>query len=469
MATTKSRGRKPLPNPTGQKAQIALYGSPAFGFAGLAELPSPYGHGWAEGYVPDDIRRQMLEHPKVSQAINNLKSAILGDGGRVVPCVGPLDENFELANELVKLCAHSLRQMRGSWHVQARQMLDAVHECHKVAAITLREGESGFYQGYWLHEALQILPNRTFRFLRAPSGEVPKLRVRVIGAPSGSKDIDREHFAVLTFRPRDGSIFGTSVCSPAYEPYYKDVQLDPLEMAMIAQFGTPTIVVIAPGRGADGQYPPDIPVYDSNRKPLLDEFDQPIKVPVTEHLAQMMEGVEAGSSIILPGDSTFQLVEAQNGGDLIAKTREGNERRMTSAIVGTDQLTESRNQMSSDNKGIAQDVAGLGVTDGKRAMEEMVENDLFADIVRYNYGESALDYLPMFDLGSGQNARLVSLMNAIAAYISNGAFDEAQWWSYCIQVGLPLPVPGANKVVPVMAQRGSGGAHGNTEDEGDNQ
>ena len=466
MATTKPRGRKPLPTPTGQTTEIPIYGSRSWNYNGLQELPGPFEHRWATGFVPDEIRRQMLMHPKVSQATENLKSAILGTGGRVIPAVSPLHPEFELAKELCDMCRHALRQMRGSWHVIARQLLDAVHECHKVAAITLREGEAGTYTGYWLLDGLQILPNATFRFLRAPSGDVPKLRVRVAGAPDGRRDIDRDHFAVLTFRPVDGSIFGTTVYAATYEPYYKDVQLDPLEMSNAAQFGTPTMVVIAPGRDNNGLYPPDLPVFQADGKPLLDEFNEQVRIPVTESIARALEEVEAGSTVVLPGDSEFLLVEPKNGGELMTRMRESNERRIASAIMGTDQLTESRNQMSGDNKGIAQDVAGLGVTDGKRALEEMVENDLFRDIVRYNYGDAALDYLPFFDLGSGQNARLVSMLNAIAAYISNGALDEAQWWSYCRDVGLEMPDPTAPKVVPASATRGSGGAHGNVDNSG---
>jgi hypothetical protein len=459
--TKKKRGRTPLPEPKkSQKTPLPIYGKAQWSFSGLGGLPSPYGLDWAQGYVPDEIRTEMLKHPKVSQTTNLLKAGILGDGGRVVPCLTPQDEGWELAWELTQVCAFGLRHIKGSWHGLARQLLDAIEQCHKVAVKTLREHETGQYQGYWLPDRLQILPNWTYQFMRDETGEYPVIRVRMVGREA--EDIDRDRCVVMTFRPSDGSIWGSTVLSTAYEPFYFDVQLDPEEMAMLAQFGRPTVVVIAPGRDPNGNYPPAIPVYESDGvTPRLNELGDPIEIPVTIDIANKLEGYEAGSIVILPGDTTFKLAEAQKGGEDFARSHEIRWRMIACAILGTDQLTESKNQLSSDNKGIAQDVAGLGFSDGARALEETVENDIFRDIVLYNYGEAALDYLPIFDLGSGKSSRLISLMNSVAAYVANGAFDEAQWFSYCISVGLPLPNPKAKKVVQSKDRRGSGGNQGN--------
>jgi len=465
MATSKTKppGRKPHPEPKTQEAQLPIYGARSWTFDGLSVLPSPFSTGWPNGYVPEDIRLRMLAHPKVSQATNNLKSGIIGDGGRVLPAVTPTDPRFDLAEEIREACEFALRQMKGSWHGVARQMLDCVHQCHKVSAKAFRVQAGGKFRGFWMLDALQVLPNWTFWFLRDATGQVPMLRVRVLGNEGGGEnDFSRERFAVLTFRPLDGSIWGTSAFAPAYEPYYKDVQLDPEEMANVAQYSRPTVVVIAPGADSNGVYPPDVPIFNLDGTPSVDELGNQKRLPVTEAIALKLQQYEAGSVLVLPGGSQFLLAEAQNSGDLISRVRESNERRIDSAIIGTHQLTEAKGQMSGNNAGVAQDVAALGITDGKRALEEMVENDIFTDIVRYNFGEAALDLLPIFDLGSAQNARQVGLMNAVAAYVSNGAFDKSQWFEYCAQVGLPLPHPDAKPVVEASAARGSGGAHGNT-------
>lgn len=463
MALPKNRAS--LPNPeSSQRAEIPIYHETTWNFDGLAGLPGPFSR--ESGVVPDDIRRQMLDHPKIYQGINNLKSAILEDGGRVVAAVSPTHADWELARDIAQCCEFALRQMKGSWYVTARQLLDAVHQGNKVAAKSVREQESGAYRGYWMPDALQLLPNRTYRFLRDKAGNITHLRVRVVGEEKSEVEFERERFTVFTFRPIDGNILGTTVCPALYEPYYKDVQLDPEEMANIAQFGRPTVVVIAPGANANGQYPPDVPIFDAQNEPILDENNEQMRITVTADIAAKLAQYEAGSVVVLPGGSQFKLAEPMNGGgDAIGRVRASNERRMMAVIMGTDQLTESSNQLSSDNKGIAQDVAGLGITDGKRALEEMVESDIFQDIVRYNFGDAAMDLLPIFDLGSNKNARLIGLMNAVSAYINNGAFDEDQYRQYCKDVGLPMPNPDAKKVVDPALSRGSGGAHGNQTEE----
>lgn len=450
--------RPMLPTPKGQTAEIPIYGNSSWRFDGLEELPSPFRTGWPEGWVPDDIRRQMLTHFKVYQSVQNLRGAILGDGGRVIPAVPMGHKNFDRAREIARMCHFSLRHIDGSWHGSARQLLDCVHECHKVAPKIFREQMWGEYRGYWMLDKLPVWPNHVFRFLRDRAGNTRRLKVRTTGG--NWKEHDRTKFAVLTFRPVNNSPWGTTPLSAAYEPFYKDVQIDPEEMANVAQYGRPTVVVVAPGVDANGNPPADVPLWNVDGTPLLDPTTgEQKKLPVNEAIALKLQDYEAGSLLVLPGGSSFKLVEAQQGGVLFASLHDRNGSAITSAIVGTDQLTESRNQLSSDNKGIAQDVAGIGVTDGKRALEEMVENDIFRQLVAFNYGENALDFLPIFDLGSGENARLIQLMNAVGAYVSNGAFDKTQWWEYCVLVGLPLPDPDSEPVV--ASTRSSGGAHGN--------
>lgn len=455
--------RKPLPQPKpGQTAQIPIYRAASWTFDGLSELPSPFATGWPVGWVAPWVSAQMLQHPKVYQNINNLKAAVIGDGGRVIPNVPPNHPRFEIARKNAELCAYALRHIEGSWHGTARQLLDATHECHKVAPKQFREQESGQYRGLWLLNRLPVWPNRVFRFLCDAAGSVLKLRVSLV---DGFKELPRENFAVLTFRPINGSPWGTSVFSPAYQPWYKDVQIDPEEMAMVAQFGRPTVVVIAPGV-QDGVPPADVLLWNTDGTAAIDETTgQQKRISPAEAIALKLENYEAGSLLVLPGGSDFKLVEAQNGGDLFRSIRDGNARYIASAIMGTHQLTESERQISTNNQSAAEGTVGLGVTDGKRALEEMVENDLFTDLIRFNFGDNALDFLPIYDLGSAQNGRLASLMNAVSGYINNGAFDQTQWWNYCCEVGLPLPDASAPSVV--SQPRSTGGAHGNTAPNGD--
>lgn len=463
-----ARNSHPQPKAS-QTASISIYGSSNWNFDGLAELPGPFSTGWPDGWVPETVRLQMLQHPKVYQAINNLKSAIIGDGGRVVPNVPPNHKRFEMARKNAELCAYALRHMNGSWHGTARQFLDATHECHKLGPKEWREQSSGDYRGCWLLERVPVWPNVVYRFMRDRAGRVLEIKVRTTGTENGKdatgwKHFDRTDFALLTFRPVNDSPWGTTVCSPSYQPWYKDVVLDPEEMAMVAQFGRPTVVVIAPGV-VDGIPPADVPLWSADGTAFIDpNTGQQKRISPAEAIALKLENYEAGSGLVFPGGTQFKLAEAQNGGELFRFLRDGNARYIASAIMGTHQLTESERQISTNNQSAAEGTVGLGITDGKRALEEMVENDLFVDLVKYNFGESALDFLPIYDLGSAQNGRLIGLMNAVMGYVSNGAFDKTQWWNYCCEVGLPLPDPTSEPVTTMPRATGGAdktGAHSN--------
>jgi hypothetical protein len=449
------------PTPRNRSKAPQIYGH-SWRFDGLSDLPSPFRTKWAFGCVPEAIRQQMMTHPKVYQSINNLKSAILGSGGRAVACVPPHDPRFEVAREYAEFCSWALRSINGSWHASARQILDAVHECHKIAFVPLREQMSGKYRGYWTLDTLNVLPNHTYRFLRDGAGNIVKLRVRDNGVWN---EYDREDFCIFSYRPIDGHVWGTDVLYPVYEPYYRDVQCDPEEMAMVAQFGRPSNIWIAPGMDAAGNAPEDIPQFEADGvTPEIDpETNEQKKLPVMQAIANAVTNIAAGTNAVVPPGTTHKLVEAQNGAAMFGALREANARQIAAGILGTHQLTESETSKSKDNSAAAEGTVGLGVTDGKTALEQMVENDLFTSLIRYNYGEAALDLLPIFDLGSGQNGRMVALMNSIGVLVNGGAYDEGQWWYTCLDTGLPMPYPGMAKVV-VSQPRPGGGPPGNTAD-----
>jgi len=103
---------------------------------------------WPNGYVPEATAQQMLLHPKVSQCVNNLIDAILGDGGRWIPAInpyGPDKSYFEEARKYADFLTFASRLVRSSQYGVVRQMLSYVHKGNKVASPSTSDIEVGRY------------------------------------------------------------------------------------------------------------------------------------------------------------------------------------------------------------------------------------------------------------------------------------------------------------------------------------
>jgi hypothetical protein len=431
---------------------VVKTGGEYFDFSSLQNsvlYPDPFApeFSWAEGFLPASIVTQMLRHPKVAQSENNLIAAILGDGGRVIPAVDPSDERFEKAREIADFCAWCLRNMRGSWYGTARQFLQAVYRGNRVAAISCRDEEdSSKYKNKRVLDELQLWPNGSYEFYEDDYGRVVYLSLHV--GEKEREDWPRGKFAVLTYRPVDDNPYGTTNLAACYEPYYEDVQAVAEEFAYAATFGGPSVIIYA-APTPEGQLKEEpFDLYYLDGTPVMSDGEHKQGTSVEQN-AIMFTEYRARSIWSLEGGSKVEIAEARRGGsDLFENIRERANRTIVAVIMGTDQITESATKDSGRNTEAGEAVTSLGITDGKRALEEMVENDLFCLLVEMNYGASFLDLLPFFDLGSGQNGRITSIANSLVGFVTNGAYTMAQWWWTCVAMGWPLPYPGSPRVNP---------------------
>lgn len=457
------------------KKQIPIYpsrvvvpGMQLWNFAGLNDpdlYPSPHQTGWGEGWVPRETRRAMLRHHKVYQGINNLKNAVVGDGGRWIPAVNPYRpgerEQFDEAVKYTRFMEFNSRMMNGSnWEV-ARQLLDCIHEGNKIAPITLREQQTGKLKGSWVLDRLQVWPNDVYAFHQDEYGNFTEVHV---GAANVGDRVryPKEKFLILSYRPINNNPYGTQVLVPVYDPFYKDIQTDYEEMAYMATFGRPSVIVFAAPPPEENMQEEAQPLVWADGTPVMeDDPDNPGSLRQrygyqVEQNKILFTEFKSGSVWSMNYGALVQVVEARPGGaDLFRNARADNARAIMGAIYGTHQVTEAERNVSTGNQEVGEGVAGLNVTEGKRMLEEAEENSIAKMVLTLNFGPGAVDLLPIRDYGSGQNGRLPKMMNAQVGFASNGAMDKAQYWDYCAGNGLPLPWPDAAPLV--LATTGTGG------------
>lgn len=436
------------------RAKLVKFGGNIWDFSQLQNAtlyPSPYDYAmWPQGFLPRLICMQMLRHPKVDQAENNLIASIIGNGGRVIPCVPPSHKDFKKAREIADFCSWSIRHMKGSWHSNLRQMATAVHEGNKAAVIVCRDEEnSREYRNNRVLDELQILPNETYAYYLNEYAETVYLRIYT--SYDDQQDWPRGKFAVLTYRPINNNPYGTKNLAAAYEPYYEDCQAVAELFAYAATFGRPSVVIYAPPPPTPGAKEENFALTATDGTPIMVRNIDGDLVPkmgtIVEQNGITFTEYRAGSVWSLEGGSKVEIAEPRSGGDsLFASIRDRAARMISAVIMGTHETTDSTKATSSGGSEASEAVTDLGVTDGKKAIEEMVENDIFTLLVDLNYGPSYRDLLPIYDLGSSKNARMARMLNSVVGFVTNGAFNEDQWWWFCIQNDLPLPYPDSPKL-----------------------
>lgn len=449
---------------------VGNYAGDTWNFAGICDssvFPSPFQTGWGNGWVAEQTRRQMLCHPKIYQSINILIDAIIGDGGRWVPGLPPSDPGFAEARLYAEFMEYIYRNVQGSYYQVARQLLASVHEGNKIAAINAVDETSTKFGTKRVLESLQIIPNGMYWYQIDEQGHIAYVRVN---NQAGQDELwHPEKFMILCFRPVNNNPYGTSILSPAYEPFYRDIQLDGEEMAYLAQFSRPSVVIEAPAPSKELGY------AQEELKPLRDRSGKIIMVDDPDNPGQMIEAMgtivdqngilisryESGSYFSVDAGSKIYVVQANTGGgDLFRLMRDANGRLMSGAILGTHQVTDSERNVSTNNGEVGEGILGLNITSGKMMLEK-ADEDLAYRFIEMNYGtKAAKEKLPIRDYGSGQNGRVPALYNSVVNFITSGAFDKQQYWFFCLSNQLPMPYPGEEPVVQPGASNGAGGAAG---------
>lgn len=433
-------------------------------------FPPPYATGWAPGWVSIRTRRAMDRHFKVFQTINNLKNAVVGDGGRWIPAVnpyGPRQEEWDLALKYYLFLEHCYRFMQGSKWQKDRELLACMEEGNKIAAITTRVETDGPYKGKWVLDTINVWPEGSYELRQDEFGNFVSVKV-LTGDLKDQKEYPKEKFLHLAWRTRDGNPYGSVIYAPCYEPFLDDMQAKFEHAAYMATWGRPSVVILA-AVPPEGMIEEEMDLFDVSGKPIMepnpdydpsDTTSQPLRQArgtIVEQNGIMFTDFRAGTIWSLQGGSKVEVKAAQSGGaDVFEKARKEARGAIADAIYGTRWATEGDGGPTAAGADLTEGVSGLNVTEGKVMLEQMDENQLGLLLLTLNYGPVARHLLPIRDLGSGQNGRLPKIMNAQVGFASNRTMTRAQYWDFCAANGLPLPWPGDEPASQAM-ETGTGG------------
>ncbi len=400
--------------------------------------------------LPEDVTtqhsartyEQMMSDPKISKTINFLKISTLGEGFEFRPSVSERDPNYPIAEELAVFCRKALKELDVPMRYTMEQMLDALIYGHKIAEITYKMGElKGFEGTFLLPATIKVKNLDVVQFVVDDKMNVIGFAVRDMAA--GTQDafnitrgksnealingrviLPREKFLVLTVRGKNGDPRGHSLLAPAFQPWHMKMQTLPEYLRYLMMCAIPLLVGTTPDndlgvkeilRGADGQ-----PIKD----PISGNF---IEANPVEALRDAMLMARNGEVLAAKGGTKITEIGGQGAGTPFFKAFEFFDGQIEQAIVLQSlALSEGVHQNRSAST-MHMTVLDQLVYWFKGVVVDMLLSDLLRPMVRYNFGDDALEFMPKVSLGDTERRDFAQDGITIATLAKAGYFTPEQY------------------------------------------
>lgn len=429
---------------------------------------TPYGEGVrALNSSPDSIihghsykvYEQMLNDPKIAKTINLLKISTLGDGVELLPAVPETDENYEEALLLTEFCDKALKSLEVPLRYSLEQLMDALIYGHKIAEVTYKSSTvSGFDGEFLIPDKIKVKTHGSVRFVVDNKMNVIGLFARAL-APEGKTNsatpiklpvakgkngealvngmpiLPREKFMILTIRGKDSDPRGHSVLEAAFHPWHLKTTVWPEYLRYLLLCAIPLLV---------GYTPTD----DTLIKEILRDVEgKPVRDPVTgsfmevnpvEALRDALMNARNAEVLAVKGGSKVQEIGGQGAGTPFFKAIELFDSQMETAILLQTLATSEGIHQSRAASTMHMSVLDQLVWWFKGIVVDMLVADLLRQIVRFNFGDDALDLTPKATLGDTERRDFATDALAVAALFKAGYFQPEQLKQVDAMLGLAI-------------------------------
>jgi len=376
---------------------------------------------------------RMASDPQVAAALLILKASILEDGAKLAPALDDeTDPDYALAVQLNDLATAMLEALETPLDEVLWNLLDAVSRGNEVAEQVYAYQVHGGATRLML-TALRVKPRLATAFVVDAYGRLLGLLARIPGeaTPVQTGYIDptslpnfmpRAKFAILSFRPEEGSPVGTSVLRSAYTAWFLKRQVMQEHLRYLTQFAAPSVVATT---GPDAQ---DYVPTDTLGNPTgpFDTNGLPIPITPEQRLLDTLAGFKNGTALALPNGTTFQIFFSSGTGEAFIHAFDLYDRMITKSILGQTLATEEGRHQSRAASLVHQDVLDTIIKQAKRAVARMLARDILMPWIRYNWGEDAVKLCPRVTLGTTEQSDIVQMMNGIAALQTAGYIAPSQ-------------------------------------------
>jgi hypothetical protein len=418
--------------------------------------------GFLFAQVVDDVVRRygprvyelMTYDPAVDCAIGLLKAGALAEGIRLtVPeelSIRPGEvvsrrkqqQELELAAEVLEYCERGIARLALLDRPAVEtldEMLDALPFGCELAEVVWELMEEGPDQGRLQLRRFQPKPRWSWAFRVTRTMEVPALRV---WTGQGWEDVARDHFALLSWRPRKGDPRGSSLLRAAYMPWNLKLQTYPDLGEYLKKFASASLVLEASA--------------DARPQTIKDQAGATREVPVPELMARALVDYKQHSVIGLPPGISAKIIQAVGNGEAFGQAHDRVDRDIfRTVILATRPIMESRFGSRADSES-GMDLFGIAVKRVREPLGLMFKKDVLARGVELNWGRAIAErYTPDVSFGVSEHMS-PDLLSAFAGAWQKGLFEpfHKPWiWS---KLGAPAPPTGIEPTPPPGTVAGGG-------------
>lgn len=393
-------------------------------------------------HSPKTYERMYKSDPKVSKAINFLKVAVLAEDVEFRPCLSEKDPNYAEAEALALFCKKAIRGLEVPLKYTLSQMMDALVYGYKIAEVTYKTTTlAGFEGTYLVPDIIKVKSLDVVQFVVDDKMNVIGFAVRDLN--KGARDavkisrgksnealidgkviLPREKFMVLTIRGEDGDPRGNSILSSSVQPWDLKMQTWPEYLRYLLLCAIPLLVGTTPEndvgikeilRGADGQ-----PIKD----PITGSF---IEANPVEALRDAMLQARNGEVLAAKGGTKISEIGAQGAGTPFFKAIELFDSQIETGILLAPLATSEGVHQSRATSTMHMTVLDQLVYWFKGVVVDMLLADLLRPIVRYNFGDDALEFMPKMSLGDTERREFGADGITIATLAKAGYFTPEQY------------------------------------------
>lgn len=394
----------------------------------------------------EDIYERMLHDPKVYQCVETVKLSALSEGWHVRPARQKDDPDYDKAAKIADFVERALDQMEIPLSEVLYEMLDGIVLGNKVAEKVYRLGTRGILKGKVVPRYLKTKPRRAIAFIvdvynniQAIQGLLPIIEAPLVADQLLMPDFDapnvlpRDKFMVFTYRPQNGDPRGRSILRSAYTHWWLKQQGYPGYLKFMAQWASASLV----GTLAENAFP-EPEVDPATGLPVVDEeTGGPRMIQPRDQMAQALADFQAGSYMVVPFGAEVVPIEVRGEGAPFDAYNAWCDNQIELAITLQKLATSEGESMSRAAAGVHQDTMGLMVQWAKECMENCLRRDLVTDLVTMNFGERALDLIPIVSLSETAQQDFQGDAAAISELFQDGYLDVEQLPELDARLGLP--------------------------------
>jgi len=195
----------------------------------------------------------------------------------------------------------------------------------------------------------------------------------------------------------------------AYNAWYLKQQTWPAQLKYNIQFATPSIL---------GKLPP-------NSAPVGGEDGSEMITP-EQAMVEKLVAWSAGTAVVVDNGAEIKLIEGKGDGSNFTNAIDLYNREITRAILIAIRATMEAQYSSKADSGTAMDLVGQFAQMVRRRIEATFNRDVIAPLVRMNFGEEAMGFVPALSLSDLSPGDVEGRGNMIANLGRAGMIHQSQ-------------------------------------------